>query len=223
MLKSTLTRLFSSLVCITICSTSYAGVIYNQNFQGEEEEVGIVLSWSTSSEENSSLFIIERATDGEDFESVGAIGAAGNTDQQKEYNFFDFNIHGTYILYRLKQMDTDGTFTYSKPLFINKTNENNFMVSRMSDIMTADDFTVTFDMMIDGDVEYHLKDAKGTTVVKEKMEFQKGLNDIIIDMEDANVGTYKLTLKVLEEEEEITFKKIKSEKQKNRSVTAKKD
>ena len=84
-------------------------IIYSKKFQGEEQEVGVFLSWSTSSEDGTSLFIIERATDGEEFESIGAIGGAGDSDQEKEYNFFDFNIHGSYILYRLKQTDKDGT------------------------------------------------------------------------------------------------------------------
>jgi len=222
MLKSLQSKLFKALVCILLCSplSAYSGVVYNENFNGEEREVGVFLSWSTDSEENSSMFFIERATDGEDFESIGAVGGAGNSDKLTDYNYLDLDVRGTYVLYRLQQVDKDGTTTYSKPLFINKTNENNFMVSRMTDVMTMDDFEVTFDMLIDADVEYHLKNAKGETVIKEHMSFDKGVNDLIIDMADADLGTYKLTLKVLDEEEEITFKKIKNNKQ---TVTAKKN
>lgn len=222
MFKSTMLRLFKASICILLCSplNAYAGVIYNKNFEGEEREVGVFLSWSTSSEDNSSMFFIERATDGADFESIGAIGGAGDSDQMTDYNYLDLDVRGTYVLYRLQQVDKDGTTTYSKPLFINKTNENNFMVSRMTDVMTMDDFEVTFDMLIDAEVEYHLKNAKGETVIRENMSVGKGVNDIIIDMADADIGTYKLTLKVLDEEEEITFKKIKSNKQ---TVTAKKN
>ncbi len=225
MSKPTLSRLFLSLVCLTVINFSslFAGVIYDKNFQGEEQEVGIVLTWSTSSEEDNSLFVIEKATDGEDFESIGAVGGTGDSDVLTEYNFFDFNVHGTYILYRLKQLDEDGTVNYSKPLFINKVNENNFMVARMSDVMTTGKFEVTFDMMIDSNMEYHLTNARGETVVKENMDFKKGINDIVIGMEDAESGTYKLSLRVDDEEEIITFKKIKSEAQKNKAVTAKKD
>lgn len=225
MFKTTLSRLLLGLVCLIIInlSNSYAGVIYDKNFHGEEQEIGVLLSWSTASEENNSLFIIEKASDGEDYESIGAVGGTGNSDELTEYNYFDFNTHGSYILYRLKQIDIDGTVSYSKPLFINNANENNFMVAKMSDVMATDNFEVTFDMMINANMEYHLQDAKGETVIRENMEVGKGVNDIIIDMEGAAEGTYTLVLRVMDEEETLTFKKVKSTAEKNKSITAKKN
>ena len=224
MVKPTLSGLALCLVCIA-CSvnSSYAGVIYKKAFQGVEQESGVMLSWSTSIEENSSLFIIEKAEDGEAFESVGAIGGAGDSEELTDYNFLDFNNRGTYVLYRLKQLDKDGTVTYSKTLFINKINDKSFTVSKMSEVIASDNFEVTFDLMINTNVVYHLKNAKGETVLKEDSAFQKGINYIIINMEDAEVGMYKLLLSVGGEEEEIAFEKVTSTKQKNKAVVARKE
>ena len=70
MFKTNLSRLFLGLACLVAIglSNSYAGVIYDKNFQGEEQEIGVLLSWSTVTEENNSLFIIEKASDGEEYE-----------------------------------------------------------------------------------------------------------------------------------------------------------
>lgn len=200
-----------------------AGVIYEEEFYGEEQTAGVLLSWSTTVEENNKLFIIERATDGGEYESIGAVGGNGNSEKHLEYNFLDFDARGSYILYRLKQMDVDGTLSFSKPLFINRLHENNFMVAKMSDMMATDQLEVTFDMMINATMEYHLTNVRGETVIRETKLVEKGLNDIIIDIADVNEGTYKLKLKVDQEEEIITFKKIKSTTPKEQSITAKKN
>lgn len=222
MSKPTLLKLFG-LFCVffLFAKNIDAGVIYEQEFRGEEQEMGVLLSWSTILEENNSLFIIERASDGSKYESVGAVGGSGDSEKLTEYTFLDFDASGAYVLYRLQQIDEDGTISYSGPLFINKVIENQFTVAKMSNMMATDNFEVTFDMMIDANMEYHLTDAKGETIIREVMEVQKGINDLIIDIADLSAGTYKLMLRVDEEIETLTFKKVRSTAQKNPGITAK--
>ena len=80
------------------------------NFNAATEGSKNHLTWSTASETNNKGFDIERSRDGETFQSIGtvkAIGKAGN------YNFTDAVPFATSY-YRLKQVDFDGTETYSK-------------------------------------------------------------------------------------------------------------
>ena len=78
-----------------------------QNIEGGKNH----LTWATASETNNKGFDIERSRDGATFQSIGtvkAIGKAGN------YNFTDAEpVNGTNY-YRLRQIDFDGTATFSK-------------------------------------------------------------------------------------------------------------
>jgi Secretion system C-terminal sorting domain len=71
-----------------------------------------VLTWATSTEVNSDHFDIERSSDGKSFTTAGRINAAGNTEVRREYSFEDNNAPGGKVVYRLKQVDRDGTPTY---------------------------------------------------------------------------------------------------------------
>ncbi|MFZ1331184.1 MAG: T9SS type A sorting domain-containing protein, partial [Flavobacteriales bacterium] len=71
------------------------------------------LTWSTASENNSSHFIVERSGDGERFEQIGTVTAAGNTQQLTRYAFTDeFPLMGVNY-YRLTQVDFDGAAALS--------------------------------------------------------------------------------------------------------------
>ncbi|XZF14432.1 T9SS type A sorting domain-containing protein [Chitinophagaceae bacterium MMS25-I14] len=72
----------------------------------------ILLDWKTADEKNTASFDIERSTDGKNFETVGSLNTIGTGNN--DYNFTDAaTVNGTNY-YRLKQIDNDGTFQYSK-------------------------------------------------------------------------------------------------------------
>jgi len=80
---------------------------------------GINLVWRTETEVNNYGYEIERFQDYkieklQDWKTIGFVEGNGNSNSPKDYSFFDDNIlAGTYS-YRLKQIDTDGKFEYSK-------------------------------------------------------------------------------------------------------------
>lgn len=73
----------------------------------------VSLRWITSTELNNHGFEIERRTPNSDFQTIGFIRGKGTTSEVSYYTYNDvLNASGTY-LYRLKQVDYDGTFEYS--------------------------------------------------------------------------------------------------------------
>lgn len=73
----------------------------------------IELKWQTLSELNNNRFEVEHSRDGYHFQSVGTVEGAGTITEAKNYFYFHrLSISGTHY-YRLKQVDTDGTFEYS--------------------------------------------------------------------------------------------------------------
>lgn len=75
------------------------------------------LDWETQSEVNTRQFIIERSLNGIDFEAIGSVPAAGNSNTVRQYGFTD-NKPGYANHYRLKQTDLDGRSAYSKILYV---------------------------------------------------------------------------------------------------------
>jgi hypothetical protein len=74
----------------------------------------IDLTWSTASETNNAGFDIERSTDGETFTAIGFEPGVGTTEEAQSYRFVDREApFATTLFYRLRQVDTDGTFEYS--------------------------------------------------------------------------------------------------------------
>jgi trimeric autotransporter adhesin len=76
------------------------------------------LNWSTAEEYNSKEFEIERSYDGNTFVSIGSVLSQGNIAVETKYRFNDNTISQEFNYYRLKMIDKDGKFTYSKVVLI---------------------------------------------------------------------------------------------------------
>lgn len=72
------------------------------------------LTWHTSKEVNNDRFEIERSQDGLNFEHHGEVRGAGTSSLPITYKIIDENPLYGRSYYRLKQVDFDGTFTYSE-------------------------------------------------------------------------------------------------------------
>lgn len=95
---------------------------------------GVQLKWRTETEVNNYGFEVERTKgdfefrnsprgmDYQNFELIGFVEGNGNSNSPKDYSFTDNNVgYGKYS-YRLKQIDTDGQFEYSKVIEVDAGN-----------------------------------------------------------------------------------------------------
>ncbi len=78
----------------------------------------INLQWCTASEINNSLFVIEQSFDGANFKTIGSVNGNETTTDKHCYNFQDNSAEQGLIYYRLKQIDQNGSFTYSNLIVI---------------------------------------------------------------------------------------------------------
>ena len=78
----------------------------------------VALHWETASERINKGFEIERSADGEQWENIGFVAGNGTTTAVQRYEYIDQEqLLGTSY-YRLKQVDFDGGFEYSKVVSI---------------------------------------------------------------------------------------------------------
>lgn len=81
----------------------------------------VQLAWTTASEQDSKHFEVERSADGKSFEAIGIVAAQGSTSLVTNYTFHDMSPLSGVAYYRLKQVDEDGTYTYSKTVAVRTT------------------------------------------------------------------------------------------------------
>lgn len=95
------------------------------SFTGIRRGEDALLNWSTGSEINTRLFVVERSLNGTIFNPVGNVNAAGNSTVISNYSFTDPGITHlgvTIIYYRIKELDIDGRVNYSRTIAIRVDN-----------------------------------------------------------------------------------------------------
>ena len=79
------------------------------------------LQWETANETNTSHFVVERSIDGNNFSNIGTVAAAGNSRGTQKYDYVDdaaTQQSSSTLYYRLKMVDLNRDFTYSKVITI---------------------------------------------------------------------------------------------------------
>lgn len=88
------------------------------SFNVENTKSGHWLTWETATELNNSHFEIQWSDNGRDFEKIGEVQGHGTTAIAQSYDFINDNFGTKTNYYRLKQVDFDGKFAYSKVVSI---------------------------------------------------------------------------------------------------------
>lgn len=95
-------------------------------FKADEDAL---LRWSTSREINSKKFEVQRSSDGTNFQKIGELAAAGSSSSVSHYEFADNDPLSGINFYRLKQIDLDGSFEYSRIVRIHFGKKMNLTVA----------------------------------------------------------------------------------------------
>lgn len=99
------------------------------NFDGKNLGDKVQLNWITVNEINNVRFDIERSTNNQNFGKIGYVKGFGNTVVIQKYDFIDeltnlnnIDPFSDKLYYRLKQIDYDGNYHYSKTISIDAPN-----------------------------------------------------------------------------------------------------
>jgi hypothetical protein len=154
----------------------------------------VQLNWSTATELNNQGFEIERAIGSpDDFVTVGFVSGKGNSTEINYYAFSDKpEINGNHeLFYRLKQVDFDGTFSYSPVVnviydvptafVLNQNYPNPFNPSTRISYFVPNESFVTLKV-------YDFLGREVKTLVSENKS--TGSYDVVFDASDIPSGTY---------------------------------
>ncbi|RIJ36899.1 T9SS type A sorting domain-containing protein [Pontibacter oryzae] len=163
------------------------------SFTGKATQSNIALTWTTASEENNERFEVERSTDGKRFIKIGEVKGAGNSSVQRKYTFSDIAPEKDVNYYRLKQVDFDGHFEYSK-----------IIETRFKGKATASEMMVYPNPVIDNDIRVALQTSDGAVlqIINQNgksvytQQLPAGMREVRLTVSELNIpkGLYYVSL-----------------------------
>jgi len=135
---------FQSVSTLPLILTSFNGIFKNNTVQ---------LNWTTALEENTDKFIVEKGTNGIDWQPLTTVKASGNSIINTEYNTTDPNAAAVNY-YRLKTVDIDGKYTYSQTIQIRSNGDVKAGIKLYPNPATS---ATTLSIMTDNKLSAHIK------------------------------------------------------------------
>ncbi|RYZ55487.1 MAG: T9SS type A sorting domain-containing protein [Sphingobacteriales bacterium] len=158
------------------------------SFEARPTAQGIVLNWLTANEKDNMGFEVEKSLDGTHFTNIGFVAAKGS--QEAAYSFTDESNERGYRYYRLKQLDFDGSFSYSRTLKVTADQADNLVFS--NPVYGA--MAVSYNAGAEAVANIRVTDAQGRTVLSAVQHITHGQNHFTLDMTRLPSGTYQLHL-----------------------------
>ncbi len=151
------------------------------------------IRWSTLQEINSDYFEVERSLDNVNFIPVGKVKAAGNSDGKRQYNFNDqlsLLSNSNVFYYRIKQVDSDGKYIYSKTVVLRR---QPIEITRVMPNPFIGELKVMVQVERSVNAEFSIVDAHGKVIYANMKPLMKGQNIVTISgLDFLSQGAYLL-------------------------------
>ena len=154
----------------------------------------VKLSWKTETEVNNYGFDVERSelsAERQAWEKIGFVNGNGNSNSPKSYTFTDTDVLSGKYSYRLKQIDNDGKFEYSKVIEVDLGAPTKFELSQNYPNPFNPVTTIRFSLPEAGNVKLTLFNILGQEIKTLVNDFKEsGVHTINFDATDLNSGMY---------------------------------
>lgn len=155
------------------------------------------LKWSTATELDNDYFAVERSTDGVSFEKIAQVAGAGNSSMLRNYAYTDASPLAISAYYRLRQVDYDGTATYS-PIISLGTPQSliNWLVA------TSSPRHFTIQRQLDASSQFEVLDVTGRLMFSQAVSTENA--DVVIPSLPTGVYFFRLMTK----QERFTIRQV---------------
>lgn len=158
-------------------------------FSAKPKDRNVLIEWTTASEINNEYFSIESSTDAVTFKEIARVSGAFNSNVVLNYEELDKNPHQGVSYYRLKQVDYDGEFMYSKIEAVNMpVISSTDMVICPNPVVNIMD--VRLDPFIFHNPEISLRDVNGKLLRSYNVKVNNIQEPFRIDLNDLPQGMY---------------------------------
>ena len=170
----------ADLIVLPVELVSFTAKINNSNVE---------LNWETKTETNNRGFEIERYN--AQWKKIGFVNGHGTTTEASNYFFADKNVSGNLVKYRLKQIDYDGSFTYSKVIEVTLKLAETYKLCQNYPNPFNPTTTISYTMPENGHVELEIYNSLGQkieTLINKTM--QAGIHQITWNAQNVPSGIY---------------------------------
>ncbi len=182
---------------MSACGVLPVGIL---NFSGYMKGNENLLEWTTSSEISNDYFIVERKGDASSnrsiresaWEETGKVKGAGNSTAKQNYSFSDQHPVAGMNYYRLKQIDFDGNFSYSKTISIKSTINH----QSLTIYPVPSDKELNYEFYSDENslINVSVMDVLGNIIMQEQTQAKRGVNKLKLNIEKLSEGVYFLRI-----------------------------
>ena len=181
--------------------TTFIPVEFDQ-FSAQVNGKSVFLMWITASETNNRGFKVERQVPSQQsavpregslgkWEQIGFVNGNGTSTLIHQYTFTDINVSPQKYIYRLMQMDFDGSYTYSKEIEVDLKDPTEFSLEQNYPNPFNPTTKIDYSLSAETNVNIKLYDITGKEVkvlVNENM--QPGFYTIILKGGELSSGVY---------------------------------
>lgn len=171
------------------------------DFWGEEKNHQNHLFWESNSEINLNYYEIEKR-ENDVFEPIGKVFAR---NEKSNYEFIDEENSKKKSYYRLKMVDLDGNFEFSKTISLGESNA--LEILNIYPNPTKNLTNILLETVKNQSIEIEIWNGIGQKIFLQKTKINQGKNLIGIDFENFNTGVY--FLKITNENKSITKRIVK--------------
>jgi len=155
-----------------------------------------IVSWATAQEMNSSHFVVERSLDGgATWSDIGTIQAAGSSSTFRQYSFIDEHPKEGIMVYRIRQVDIDDRFMYSKAVSVRVDGKE--VLFTVNPNPASGSTLIYSNISSAGKASIELRDAQGRMVRKAHTVLNANAA-YRFDLSGVNTGVYFLSVNIEE-------------------------
>jgi hypothetical protein len=167
----------TSSVCIklTIFDSSLPVVLqfFTASVLTETGTNSVMLQWKTTEESNTDKFNVERSANAKDWQLVGSKHAAGESMKALSYQLKDQEPSDGINYYRIKMIDRDGTFAYSRIASVKLPESGNAAIAYPN---PSTEFIQLKNVNLTNISNVEVLDIKGTAVYKSTKMLPEGIS-----------------------------------------------
>jgi len=157
-------------------------------FTGKADGCNIHLTWSSSSEENFSHYEVERSNDGRTFELAESVKGSGSLEGG--HYFLNDIKAGMDNYYRLKMIDFDDTYEYSKIIQVNSDCEIIKKIIAFPNPVGDDFINVKVESKRESEELIKLVDISGQEIFQQTLPLKEGINTFQLDVSELPARIY---------------------------------
>lgn len=193
-------------------SSGYQGLIYKyedttyvpvelNSFTGKYRKNIVLLTWITETETNNKGFEVQRSEIRSqpdettwwksDWDRIGFVEGNGTSSERHLYSYTNEDVHPGHYLYRLKQLDYNGSYEYSKEIEVNIATPNKFTLEQNYPNPFNPTTRISFSIPEASLVSLKVFDVLGREVeTLTNKEMQAGYFDIEFNASEKSSGIY---------------------------------